>query len=147
MASEATGNGWAMVAAMPAKDIDVQAAMKTHLSQSNGAGAFDGQHGISPAISSITADGDISCAIGCIESCGEVSAITGRETGAKARPAIIKTASNRRMVKRRCTGPEISILCYDSGLKLDKDLAAPSQHIFSSSTFYAGRAMIAIKAR
>ena len=34
--------------------------MKTHLSQSTGIGAFDGQHGISLAISSATAEGDIS---------------------------------------------------------------------------------------
>ena len=52
-----------MVADTPAKHSDPQAAMKTHLSQSTAAGAFDGQHGISLAISSIvsaaTSDGDI----------------------------------------------------------------------------------------
>ena len=32
-----------------------------------------------------------------------VAAITGRDTGAKARPAIIKTASSRRMVKLHVT--------------------------------------------
>ncbi len=42
-----------MLADTPAKHADPQAAMKTHLSQSIGAGAFDGQHGISSAISSI----------------------------------------------------------------------------------------------
>ena len=42
-----------MVADTPAKHTDPQAAMKTHLSQSAGIGAFDGQHGISLAISSI----------------------------------------------------------------------------------------------
>jgi len=41
----------------------MQAAMNTHLSQSTGAGAFDGQHGISLAISSIVSDADISFAI------------------------------------------------------------------------------------
>ena len=81
----------------------MQAAMKTHLSQSSVAGAFDGQHGISSAISSIGAAGDISSAIGCIEAFEGVPAITGRESGANARPAIIKTASSRRMVNLRCT--------------------------------------------
>ena len=45
---------------MPAKHTEPQAAMKTHLSQSIGVGAFDGQHGISPAISPIMAEPDIS---------------------------------------------------------------------------------------
>jgi hypothetical protein len=62
------GNGWETVADTPAKKTDAQAAMKTHLSQSTGIGAFDGQHGISLAISSAMAivgisDGDISSAI------------------------------------------------------------------------------------
>ena len=53
------------------KHTDPQAAMKTHLSQSTGAGAFDGQHGMSLAISSIIRrrshfDGVISSAIACI---------------------------------------------------------------------------------
>ena len=48
---------------MPVKHLDTQVTMKTHLSQSTGTGAFDGQHGISPAISSIMADVDISSAI------------------------------------------------------------------------------------
>jgi hypothetical protein len=43
----------------------MQAAMKTHLSQSTG--AFDGQHGMSLAISSVVAEADISSAIACIE--------------------------------------------------------------------------------
>ena len=63
-----------MLADMPAKHIDPQAAMKMHLSQSTGAGAFDGQHGISLAISSmvsadisdgVISDGVISSAIAC----------------------------------------------------------------------------------
>ena len=53
-----------MVPDTPAKHRDPQAAMKTHLSQSTGAGAFDGQHGISLAVSSIVSAaisaGDIS---------------------------------------------------------------------------------------
>ena len=42
-----------MLVDTPAKHADPQAAMKTHLSQSAGMGAFDGQHGMSLAISSI----------------------------------------------------------------------------------------------
>ena len=79
---------------MPAKHLDMQAAMNTHLPQSTGAGAFDGQHGISLAISSVMADGDISSTI---EAWETGSAMTGRETGANTRPAIIKTARRRRM--------------------------------------------------
>ena len=58
---------------MPVKHLDMQAAMKTHLSQSTGAGAFDGQHGMSLAISSVVADGDISSAIACIDSVRKTS--------------------------------------------------------------------------
>jgi len=77
----------------------MQAAMKTHLSQSTGAGAFDGQHGISFAISSVVADGDILCTIACIDTSEDVSAMAGRETGANARPAITRIASSRRMAE------------------------------------------------
>ena len=79
---------------MPTKPRDVQAAMKTHLSQPTGVGAFDGQHGMSLAISS---------AIACIHASEDISAMTGRETGANARPAITRIASSRRMVKFRFT--------------------------------------------
>jgi hypothetical protein len=89
---------------MPVKHFDMQADMETHLSQSTGAGAFDGQHGISFAISSIVADGDISSTIACIEAWEDASAIMGWETGANARPAIIKTASSRRMARLHFTG-------------------------------------------
>lgn len=44
---------------MPVKHFDMQIAINTHLSQSTGIGAFDGQHGIS----SVMADGDASSAI------------------------------------------------------------------------------------
>src|SRR6267378_5931382 len=91
---------------MPLKHLDRQAAMYTHLSQPIGAGAFDGQHGMSLAISSVVADGDISSAIACVETSGDVSAMTGWETGAKARPAITRIASSRRMVKLRLTNPD-----------------------------------------
>jgi len=69
---EAIGYGCETVADTSAKKTDAQAAMKTHLSQSTGIGAFGGQHGISLAISSAISsalaiadisDGDISSAI------------------------------------------------------------------------------------
>jgi len=94
---------------MPTKPRDVQAAMKTHLSQPTGVGAFDGQHGMSLAISSVMADGDISSAIACIDASEDISAMAGRETGANARPAITRIASSRRMVKFRFTVPESHI--------------------------------------
>lgn len=117
MVSDTTGNGCEMPAEMPAKHTDPQAAMKTHLSQSTGTGAFDGQQGMSLAISSIMSadisvevisDGVISSAVACIGSCGDVAPITGRETGANARPAIIRIASKRRMAKLGFTGVEVS---------------------------------------
>ena len=80
----------------------MQAAMKTHMSQPVGAGAFDGQHGISVAISSVAA-ADISFAIACIETSEGVAAMTG-PTGANTRPAIARTASSRRMAECRFTG-------------------------------------------
>ena len=84
--------------------MDVQAAMNTHLSQPAGAGVFGGQHGISSAISSAVADDDISSAIACIEEDeSEAMAMTGRATGAIARPAITRIASSRRMVNMRFT--------------------------------------------
>ena len=88
---------------MPTKPSDVQAAMKTHLSQPTGVGAFDGQHGMSPAISSVISEADILSAIACIDTSEDISAMAGRETGANARPAITKIASSRRMVKFRFT--------------------------------------------
>ena len=51
--SDRIGNGCEIVADMAGNPTDPQAAMKTHLSQSTGKAAFDGQHGISLAISSI----------------------------------------------------------------------------------------------
>jgi hypothetical protein len=69
--------------------------MNTHLSQSIGAGAFEGQHGMSLAISSAVADTDISSTIDTSE---VVPAMTGRDNGANTRPAIMKIASSRRMV-------------------------------------------------
>src|SRR6267142_5085333 len=74
-----------------------------HLSQPIGAGAFDGQHGMSPAISSVISAADISSVITCIDASEDICAMTGRETGANARPATTRIASSRRMVKFRFT--------------------------------------------
>ena len=72
--------------------------MNTHLSQSIGVGAFEGQHGMSLAISSAVADIDTSSAITDIDASEAVPAMTGRDSGANAKPAIIRIASSRRMV-------------------------------------------------
>jgi len=72
--------------------------MNTHLPQSIGAGALDGQHGMSPAISSVMIDGDASSAIACVEASEDDLAITGPESGASAKPAITRIATSRRMV-------------------------------------------------
>ncbi len=88
---------------MPVKHLDMQAAMSTHLSQSIGAGAFEGQHGMSLAISSAVADIDTSSAITDIDASEVMPAMTGRDSGAKANPAIIRIASSRRMVIWRFT--------------------------------------------
>jgi hypothetical protein len=96
-------NRWTKAVGMPTKPRDVHAAMKTHLSQPTGVGAFDGQHGMSLAISSVMAGGDIPSVIACTDASEDISAMTGRETGANASPAITKIASSRRMVKFRFT--------------------------------------------
>ena len=72
--------------------------MNTHLPQSIGAGALDGQHGMSLAISSVIAGGDASSAIACVEASEDDVAITGPESGASAKPAITRIATSRRMV-------------------------------------------------
>src|ERR1700682_441693 len=79
-----------------------------HLSQPIGAGAFDGQHGMSPAISSVVSAADISSVMTCIDASGDICAMTGRETGANARPATTRIASSRRMVKFRFTELDFS---------------------------------------
>ena len=65
--SDRTGNGCERVADSAGKPTEPQAAMKTHLSQPTGMGAFDGQHGISLAISSIVSadisDDAVSCEV------------------------------------------------------------------------------------
>jgi hypothetical protein len=79
----------------------MQAAINTHLSQPAGAGACDGQHGMSFAISSVVAV--ISSDVASIATWEDASAMTGRETGANASPAIIKIASSLRMAKSQFT--------------------------------------------
>ena len=76
----------------------MQAAMNTHLSQSSGVGALAGQHGLSPAISSIAAEAVMSSAIAVIDASGVAPAMTGRDSGANMSPAITEIASSRRMV-------------------------------------------------
>jgi hypothetical protein len=103
MVSDRIGNGCEIVGDIAGNPTDPQAAMKTHLSQSTGAGAFDGQHGMSFANSSIVAAADASD-IASLDISEGISAMAGRETGAKASPAIKRIASNRRMAKLRFTG-------------------------------------------
>jgi hypothetical protein len=88
---------------MPTKHWLVQAAMKMHLSQPMGIGAFDGQHGMSSAISSADRDIDMSSAIEAIDESAVAPAITGEDNGANISPAIMTIASSRRMVIWRFT--------------------------------------------
>jgi hypothetical protein len=101
---DAWSNGWKTLADMPVKHLDAQAAMKTHLSQSVDAGALEGQHGISFAVTSV---GDTRSGA-CIDMSEAAAAMTGWATGAKARPAIIKTASSLRMAEAIFTTLKIS---------------------------------------
>jgi hypothetical protein len=95
---EATAKGgWKRAAVRPGKQL-AQAAMKTHLSQSIGAGAFDGQQGMSPIIASAVAGADLSSVIADIDASDAVAAMTGRTNGASTRPAIMKIASIRRIM-------------------------------------------------
>jgi hypothetical protein len=79
----------------------MQVAINTHLSQS--IGALAGQHGMLFAISSAVADTDISSAIVCTDASKGVPAMTGRDSGANANPAIVRIASSQRMVILRFT--------------------------------------------
>ena len=72
--------------------------MKIHLSQPIGAGAFDGQQGMSPVIASAVGGADPSSVIADIDTSDTVPAMAGRATGARTRPAITEIASSRRMV-------------------------------------------------
>ena len=105
---EAVRNGCKTIDDIPVKHLDTQAVIYTHLSHPTGEGAFDGQHGMSPlAISSVVADGDISSDIACIDASDAVSAMTGRETGASARPATTRVANSRRMARLRFIKPRV----------------------------------------
>ena len=99
MSWEAVNNKWATVLDTPTKASEVHAAMNTHLSQSIGTGALDGQQGICFAISTAPDTSGIFC----IDISGDICAMTGRETGANARPAIKRIASSRLMAKYVCT--------------------------------------------
>lgn len=79
------------------KPVVMQAAMRMHFSQSTGDGAFDGQHGMSFAISSVVADTATSYDIPAIAPSGGDSAMTGRDNGANTKPAIMKIATSWRM--------------------------------------------------
>jgi hypothetical protein len=102
--SEAVKSGWNTTIDMPVRLLPVEHAMKTQLSQPTGAAAFDGQHGMSFAISSITAEADISFAMACMCMSAAVRAIPGWETGVRANPAINKIANSRRMRRDGFTG-------------------------------------------
>jgi hypothetical protein len=81
-------------AGKPTKNWPTQAAISTHLSQSTGAGAFDGQQGMSPAISSSAPDIDIS-AIEAIDGSDAMPAMTGLDSGASTIPTIALITKNR----------------------------------------------------
>jgi hypothetical protein len=99
--------GWNRAIVRPAKHLLVQAAMKMHLSQPTGAGAFDGQQGMSFAILSVVAEADMSSAAD-IDASATMPAMAGRANGARTSPAIIAIASSRRMVVLQGT-PQIPI--------------------------------------
>jgi hypothetical protein len=65
----------------------------------------------SSAIASGAAEGDICCMTGIDMSDDGAAAITGRDSGANARPAIIKTASNWRMAEAIFTVSKFSQTC------------------------------------
>ncbi|MCF2521692.1 hypothetical protein [Bradyrhizobium sp. G127] len=93
----AVKDGWTIAADRPVKHWALQAAMKMHLSQVIGAGAFDGQHGMSFAISSVVAGADMPSIIACVEASEDACAITGRDSGTTTSPTIAKITSKRLM--------------------------------------------------
>lgn len=66
----------------------------------------------SSAMASDAAEGDIWSIIG-IDMSDDAAAITGRDSGANARPAIIKTASNWRMAEAIFTVSRFSQTCSE----------------------------------
>jgi len=83
---------------IPTTHWPMHEVIDTHLSQSNGAGALAGQHGMSSAISSALADIELSPAIASMEASKAEPAMTGREIGASTSPTTIQIAISRRMV-------------------------------------------------
>ena len=102
---ESANGGRNRAADIPATHWLMHEAMNTHLSQSEGVGAWVGQHGMSPALS-VMVDAGMSSAIADMAASGIVPAITGRDSGANTRPAIIMIASSRRMVIWQFTAPK-----------------------------------------
>jgi hypothetical protein len=111
---EAANGGWNKAAETPAKHWLMQAAIKTHWSQPIGAGAFDGQHGMSRAMASAVADIDISSAVAdglsdvdissasaAIDASEGIPATAWRDSGASTSPTITAIASRRPMSRRR----------------------------------------------
>lgn len=100
--------------------------MRRHFSQSIGAGAFDGQHGMSFAMSSAVAT--ISCDTAAIAPADGDSAMTGRDSGANARPATIKIAIKRRMVgwrtipKNPTKAPELKAFQVDDAVMSENEI-------------------------
>lgn len=98
-----TANSGSKAAAdVPAKHLVMQAAMRMHVSQSTGASDFDGQQGMSPAISSVMAAAIWSATTAAGAPDGR-PAIAGRETGANANAAIIRIEISRPMGVRLVT--------------------------------------------
>jgi hypothetical protein len=133
---------------MPVKHLDAQAAMKMHLSQSVGAGALEGQHGMSPAMASVMDVGAIWSGA-CIDRSEEVDAITGRDSGAIARPAIIKIASSLRMAEAIFTNLISHKLaakqsCRFEQLKQPPALISIKPTAFGSCPYLSERPMTAI---
>jgi hypothetical protein len=81
------------------KHLAAQAAMKMHLSQPLGIGAFDGQQGISSEAWSSAAAADMACAMFAVGAASPaVAIIAGWANGTQTNPAITKAAMSRRMV-------------------------------------------------
>ena len=96
---------------MPVEHVFMQTAMRRHISQSIGIGAFDGQQGMPLAISSVADPSTVDDAanpsdIAAIVSAGGDPAMTGRDNGANATPAIKTIAAIWRMVIRLFISPK-----------------------------------------
>jgi len=96
--TEATKARQNKAAGKAVKHLSMQTAIKTHLSQPTGVGAFDGQQGISSIVASAVADADMSSIVADIDASGMEPAMAGRANGARTRLAVMKIASSRRMV-------------------------------------------------